>query len=146
MYCRTAPYVDVYVSCMHLQFIFTLSIPSALTSLTLECLVGYWTPGYFRRSDIRIEGPLPRHLPEVASRIPRQGSKGNGDSGRLVPRTREGEQALQRDTPLNTESFARKGRSCSPSCSRTLPCACACARVRWIQTVAGMGEAWASVT
>jgi hypothetical protein len=51
-----------------------------------------------------------------------------------------------RDTPLNTESFARKGRSCSPSCSRTLPCACACARVRWIQAVAGMGEAWASVT
>ena len=107
---------------------------------------GYWTPGYFRRSDIRIEGPLPRHLPEVASRIPRQGSKGNGDSGRLVPRTGAGEQALQNDTPLNTESFARKGRSCSPSCSRTLPCACACARVRWIQAVAGMGEAWASVT
>ena len=49
-----------------------------------------------------------------------------------------------RDTPLNTESFARKGRSCSPSCSRTLPCACACARVRWIQAVAGMGEAWAT--
>ena len=107
---------------------------------------GYWTTPSFRRSDSRIEGPLPRHLPEVASRNPRQCSKGNGDSGRLVPRTRAGEQALQRDTPLNTESFARKGRSCSPSCSRTLPCACACARVRWIQAVAGMGEAWASVT
>ena len=33
----------------------------------------------------------PRHLPEVAWRIPRQGSKGNGDSGRLVQRTRAGE-------------------------------------------------------
>ena len=31
----------------------------------------------------------------IASRIPTQGSKGNGDSGRLVPRTRAGEQALQ---------------------------------------------------
>ena len=113
---------------------------------TVRLAAGYWTTPSFRRSDSRIEGPLPRHLPEVASRNPRQCSKGNGDSGRLVPRTRAGEQALQRDTPLNTESFARKGRSCSPSCSRTLPCACACARVRWIQAVAGMGEAWASVT
>ena len=56
---------------------------------------GYWTTPSFRRSDSRIEGPLPRHLPEVASRNPRQCSKGNGDSGRLVPRTRAGEQALQ---------------------------------------------------
>ena len=121
-------------------------LDKTMIKLEEEDVFGYWTTPSFRRSDSRIEGPLPRHLPEVASRNPRQCSKGNGDSGRLVPRTRAGEQALQRDTPLNTESFARKGRSCSPSCSRTLPCACACARVRWIQAVAGMGEAWASVT
>ena len=73
-------------------------------------MFGYWTTPSFRRSDSRIEGSLPRHLPKVASRNPRQCSKGNGDSGRLVPRTRAGEQALQRDTPLKRKSFARKGR------------------------------------
>ena len=76
---------------------------------------GYWTPGYFRRSEGCFKGPLPRHLPEAASRIPTQGSKGNGDSGRLVPRAHAGEQALQRDTPLKTESFARKGHASDPS-------------------------------
>ena len=71
---------------------------------------GYSATPLFQRFEGCFKGPLPRHLPEVASRIPTQGSKGNGDSGRLVPRTRAGEQALQRDTPLKRQTFARKGR------------------------------------
>ena len=41
----TAPYVDVYVPCTHLQFIFTLSIPSALdvTDAGVPCVA--WTLG-----------------------------------------------------------------------------------------------------
>ena len=89
--------------------------PRRATPRALRCVfsgatsgvyLGYSATPLFQRFEGCFKGPLPRHLPEVASRIPTQGSKGNGDSGRLVPRSRAGEQALQRDTPRNTESFA----------------------------------------
>ena len=82
----------------------------------------------------------------LAALVARSGSRQERDiSWRLGRREGRGDRGgdvwmRARDRP------SLRSRSCSRSCSRTLPCACACARVRWIQAVAGVGEAWVSVT